>query len=96
MGEQIKVIQLSAEGITQAFIAKGDIPSDVMTLACQNQFKPSQYEDAVINLNNAKIIQGFYRWVPATDEYGEPCGSRLIAAEKAGKGSFFATELVLS
>lgn len=95
MANQVKVIQLSAEGVTQAFIAKGEIPSDVMLTACQEQFKPSEYEDAAINFDKAKIVQGHYRWIPARDEYGEPCGSRLVPSETAGKGSFFGTELVL-
>ena len=95
MAEQVNVIQLSAEGVTQAFIAKGEIPPDVMLTACQEQFKPSQYEDAAINLDKAKIVQGHYRWIPARDEYGEFCGSRLISTERAGRGSFFGTELVV-
>ena len=95
MADQVKVIQLSAEGVTQAFIAKGNIPSDVMLLACQEQFMPSQYEDAAIDLDKAKIVKGHYRWIPARDEYGDPCGSRLIPTETVGKGSFFGTELVI-
>jgi len=95
MTNQVKVIQLSAEGVTQAFIAKGGIPPEVMVQACQEQFKPSQYEDDAINLDKVKVVQGNYRWIPARDEYGEPCGSRLIPAETASKGSFFGTELVL-
>lgn len=93
--QKVKVTQLCAEGVTQAFIAKGDISNEVMQKACQEQFVPSQYEDTPIDLSRAKIIKGLYRWVPARDEYGEFCGSQLIKAEKGGKGSFFATELVL-
>ena len=96
MSRQVKVTQLSAEGVTHAFIAKGDVTPDAMKKACQEQFIPSQYEDAAIDLSGAKINKGQYRWVPARDEYGEFCGSRLVPTEKVGKGSFFGTELIVN
>lgn len=95
MAESVNVIQLTAEGVTQGFIAKGDIRHDVMVRSCKEQFKPSQYEDEVLNLDKATVVQGHLRWVPATDEYGDPCGSRLITARSAGHGAFFGTQLVL-
>lgn len=95
MAESVKVIQLSAEGVTQAFIAKGDIEHHVMVQACKEQFMPSQFENEVLNLDKAEVVQGHFRWVPATDEYGDPCGSRLISARAAGHGAFFGTQLVL-
>jgi len=96
MGRQVKVTQLSSEGVTQAFIAKGDVEPDAMMKACHEQFIPSQYEDTPINLCNSKIHKGQYRWVPARDEHGEYCGSRLIPTKKAGKGSFFGTQLIVN
>lgn len=95
MAESVKVIQLSAEGITQGFIAKGDVQPDVMVRSCKEHYMPSQYEDEVLNLDKAKVVQGHFRWVPATDEYGDPCGSKLITARSAGHGAFFGTQLVL-
>lgn len=82
MAESVKVIQLSAEGVTQGFIAKGDVKPDVMVRSCKEHFMPSQYEDEVLNLDKAKVVQGH-------------CGSRLISARSAGHGAFFGTQLVL-
>tara|TARA_Y100001936_G_scaffold238943_1_gene271331 strand:- start:1587 stop:1769 length:183 start_codon:yes stop_codon:yes gene_type:complete len=58
MSRQVKVTQLSAEGVTQAFIAKGDVTPDAMKKACQEQFIPSQYEDAAIDLSGRSISVG--------------------------------------
>lgn len=95
MTDPIKVIQLSAEGVTQSFIAKGSVAPEVMRKACQEQFIPSEYEDSGINVDNSKVVQGNYRWIPAKSEDGEFCGSRLISTDAAGQGSFFGTELIL-
>jgi hypothetical protein len=92
---KIELIQICAEGTVQSFLAKGDHSEEVMKEAAHEQFVPSQYEDHPIDLSRAKVVQGRYRWVPYNDEFGDPCGSKLIEAKEGGRGSFFATELIV-
>lgn len=92
METDIKVVHLGAEGMTQGFIAKGNITLELMLDACREQFKPSQYEDNDINIENAKIELGYFRWIPTHDECGEICGSRLVNSAP-GPGAFVGTML---
>lgn len=95
MSEEIKVIQLSCEGVTTSFVVKGDLPDEEMIKACKEKFLPSDYEDEEIDLSKVKIQRGYYRWVPWRNEYGEFCGSELIKANSGSRGSFFCTEALV-
>lgn len=96
MPSKVVVTQITAEGITLSFLAKGYVAPDDMKKACQAQFVPTQYEDGAIDVERARIAHRRYRWIPARDESGEFCGSQLIVVTDHNPGSFEGTELILN